>query len=230
MPPPACTLDEFRGFFHAKAFDVVGNGAYRKHLARCKESGDPWAVAMGAQLQAVQNQVKEIHTAVCAMPQTPNRLGEICKDVMMSAQAPIRLHAGCTTCAITSRRCSKCLDLSRSHKGNVHVFVDHRFCYFFMLLWFSNKLEYIIRSFTRTWLDTRAEGETFKTLCCALQAEIEPSVAKMHALVIIAKDHVLSTLARYAQSQQFEPVLQCEKKTGPTSLDPPGVGTPHPKQ
>ena len=137
-----------------------------------------------------------------------HRLAEICRDVMMSAQPPIRLHAGCATCTVTGRRCTKCLDLSRSHKGNAHVYVDPRFCFFFMLLWYCNKLEYVVRSHTRTWLDNRGEDETFKTLCCALQAELEPAIAKMHSLFVIAKDHVLATLRRYAQSHQYEPVLR----------------------
>ena len=209
--PAACTLDEFRGFFHAKAFDVVGNGTYRKHLARCKDAGDPLAVHMGAQLQAIQAHVREVHTAVTAMPHTPNKLAEICRDVMMSAQPPIRLHAGCTTCSITGRRCTKCLDLSRSHKGSTHVYVDPRFCFFFMLLWYCNKLEYIVRSHTRTWLDNRTEEETFKGLCCALTTELEPLIAKMHGLFVIAKDHVIATLRQYAQSHQYEPVLQAQQ-------------------
>jgi hypothetical protein len=203
-----CTIEEFRGFFLAKAFDVIGNGTYRKHLARCKESGDPWAVAMGSHLQAVQSHVREVHAAITAMPTTPNHLAEICRDVMMSAQPPIRLHAGCATCAITGRRCMKCLDLSKTHKGHTHVYVDPRFCCFFMLLWYCNKLEYIVRSFTRTWLDSRSEDESFKELCCALRAEIDPSITGMHSLFVMAKDHVLSTLGHYAQSQKLTPILE----------------------
>ena len=205
MPP--CTLEDFRGFFLAKAYDVVGNGAYRKHLARCKESGDPWALTMTLQLQTVQAQIREVHTAVAAMSPVPSKLNEICKEVMMSAQPPIRLNAGCVTCCITGRRCLKCLDLSKAHKSNSHVYVDPRFCLFFMLLWYCNKLEYIIRCFTRTWLDGRPDGETFKTLCCALRDEIDPTVARMHGLFVSAKDHVLETISRHTQSNQYEPVL-----------------------
>jgi hypothetical protein len=207
-PVSQCALSEFRGFFLAKAFDVVGNGTYKKYLARCKESGDPWAVTMGAQLQAVQSHVREVHAAITAMPPTANHLGEICRDVMMSAQPPIRLHAGCATCAITGRRCMKCLDLSKTHKGHAHVYVDPRFCYFFMLLWYCNKLEYIVRSFTRTWLDSRHEEETFKSLCCALQRDIEPQILSMHALFVTAKAHVLATLAQYAKSNKHAPILE----------------------
>jgi hypothetical protein len=204
----ACTLDEFRGFFLAKAYDVVGNGAYRKHLAKCKEAGDPWAVAMGQHLQAVQAQIREIHAAIVAMPPTPNHLGDLCKNVMMSAQPPIRLNAGCAVCTITGRRCLKCLDLSKTHKGNHHVYVDHRFCFFFMLLWYCNKMEYIVRCFTRTWLDSRPDSETFKSLCCALGAEMEPSVVRMHALFVVGKAHVLSTVSTFVESHRHEPILE----------------------
>jgi hypothetical protein len=205
----SCTLDEFRGFFLAKAYDVIGNGSYRKHLTKCKDSGDPWAVIMGAQLQAVQGHVRDIHNAVAAISTSPNNcLGDICRDVMLSAQPPIRLHAGCTTCSITGRKCMKCLDLSKTHKGHTHVYVDPRFCFFFMLLWFCNKLEYIIRSFTRTWLDSRNESETFKTLCCSLQMDLEPSIVKMHKLFVIAKDHVVETLGRHVESQKHQPILE----------------------
>lgn len=205
--PPACTLDEFRGFFLAKAYDVIGNGAYRKHLARCKDTGDPWAIAMSGQMQVVQAQVREVHAAVTAMPPGPNRLNEICRDVMMSAQPPIRLHAGCVPCSITGRRCIRCLDLSKAHKGNAQLYVDPRFCFFFMLLWYCNKLEYIIRCYTRTWLDQRQDTETFKALCCALRDDLEPTVARMHRLFAVAKDHVLATIQRYTETNTYEPVL-----------------------
>jgi hypothetical protein len=204
----ACTIEEFRGFFLAKAFDVIGNGAYRKHLARCKESGDPWAVLMGGHLQAVQSHVREVNVAVAAIPPTSSHIGDICRDVMVSAQPPIRLHAGCATCAITGRRCMKCLDLSKTHKGHAHIYVDPRFCYFFMLLWYCNKLEYIVRSFTRTWLDSRRDTETFKGLCTAMQNELEPRIVSMHRLFVLAKDHVLLTLSRYATSQKHLPILE----------------------
>jgi len=97
------SADEFKNFFLAKAFDVVGNGSFRKHLARCKDVGDMWAVDMAASIQVMQGQIKEIVGAIQSMPQTPNKFHEICKDVMMSAQPPTKLHAGCVTCSITEK-------------------------------------------------------------------------------------------------------------------------------
>lgn len=204
-----CILDEFRGFFLAKAFDVIGNGLYRKHIARCKDSGDPWAIAMAGHAQTMQNQIREVQAAVAAMQQTPNRLQEICRDVMMSAQPPVRLHGGATTCSITGRRCTRCLDISKAHKHTPHVYVDPRFCFFFMLLWLCNKLEYVVRCFTRDWLDQQPDGETMTRLCERLREELEPTIVKMHRLFVMGKRHVLATLAHHARANQFTPVLVC---------------------
>ena len=209
MPFP--TLDDFRGFFHAKAFDVVGNGTYRKHLARCKETGDHWAMTMGAQIHEVQSQIREVQAAVQDMPRNADRLAEICRDVMMSAQPPIRLFAGHAECAITQRRCTRCLDLSRAQKGHSSVYVDMRFCRFFMLLWYCNKLEYIIRSYTRTWIDMhQGEAETFSELCRVMRAEQEPTIARMHALFVVALQHVFTTLQHHARTNTHAPVLSLQ--------------------
>lgn len=211
MGDPALGLDAFKSYFFAKAFDVVGNGAYKKHLSQCKEVGDPWAVEMTNSIQAVQAHIRDITAAVQGMPHTSNKMHEICKDVMMSAQPPIKLHAGCVTCSITGKQCMKCLDLSKTHKGNSHVFVDARFCFFFMLLWYCNKIEYIIRSFTRTWLDARTSEETFQALCCKMQQEMDPQVARMHQLFVSGHRHITSTLERYEEAHKVTLVLGAKK-------------------
>lgn len=205
------TLAVFKDFFLAKAYDVVGNGTYRKHLSRCKDGGDPWAVDMSSNIQCMQAHIKEITSAVHAMPQTSNRLHEICKDVMMSAQPPIKLHAGCVTCCVTDRKCMKCIDLSKTHKSTSGVFVDARFCYFFMLLWYCNKLEYVIRSFTRTWLDSRPEDDTYRVICASLHDEMAPKIASMHRLFVVAKTHIMRTLETYANAHKLSLFLNLQK-------------------
>jgi hypothetical protein len=202
-----CSLGEFKNFFYAKAFDVVGNGSFKKHLTKCKDAGDLWAVEMSQHIQNVQGHIKEISSVILAMPQTSNRLHEICKDVMVGAQPPTKLHGGCVTCSITQQVCMRCLDLSKTHKSTSNLFVDARFCLFFMLLWFCNKLEYIIRSFTRTWLDSRKETETFQELCFSLQTEMTGQIESMHRLFIMGKEHVLKTLKQYEKTHKLMLVI-----------------------
>lgn len=209
--PRQVTLAEFRSFFLAKAYDVVGNGAFRKHMARCKDVGDVWAVEMAASIQVVQNQIKDVASAVQSIPQTPNKFHEICRDVMMSAQPPTKLYAGCVTCSITGKQAIKCLDLSKTHKSNSNIFVNARFCYFFMLLWYYNKVEYIIRSFTRTWLDSRSEDETYQDICKSMQEEMQETIRQMHKLFVIAKDHITATIDKYVESSRLSLVLTVKK-------------------
>ena len=77
-----------------------------------------------------------------------------------------------------------------------------------MLLWYCNKIEYIVRCYTRTWLDTRPDSETFKSLCCAIGSEMEPSIARMHGLFVLGKAHVLSTIRAYVESNRHAPILE----------------------
>lgn len=205
------TLEEFKSFFLGKAYDVVGNGAFRKHMTRCKDVGDVWAVDMATSIQTVQNQIKDISVAVQSIPPTPNKFHEICKDVMMSAQPPTKLYAGCVTCSITGKQAIKCLDLSKTHKSNSNMFVNARFCYFFMLLWYCNKIEYIIRSFTRTWLDSRGEEETYQDICKAMQEEMQDTIHQMHRLFVIARDHITATIQKYVESSRVSLVLTVKK-------------------
>jgi hypothetical protein len=72
-----------------------------------------------------------------------------------------------------------------------------------MLLWYCNKLEYIIRSFTRTWLDSRDDQETFESQCLAIQIELRPSVEAMHKLFVVARDHIMRTLEKYRESHKL---------------------------
>lgn len=198
-----CTYEEFKNFFYAKAFDVIGNGTFRKHLAKCRDAGDPWAVKMSLHVQAVQGHIKAIHSTVHSMPQTSNNMHEICKDVMVGAQPPTRLHAGCVRCSVTKRQCMKCLDLTRNHKGSQSLFIDARFSLFFMLLWYCNKIEYIIRSYTRTWLDSRSDQETYEAQCRAIQSEMEGVQQSMYNLFTSGKRHITETLKKYEKSYQL---------------------------
>ena len=208
--PTICSLENFKSFFYAKAYDVIGNGSFKKHLARCKDAGDLWAVEMGNHIQIVQQNIREITNKVTGMPQTSNKLHEICRDVMMGAQPPTKLNAGCVKCCITQRQCMKCLDLTRNHKGTQPMFVDARFCYFFMLLWYCNKIEYIIRSFTRTWLDARDENETFQYQCEQIKVEMEDTLLSMHKLFVIAKQHITSTLHHYERNHKLSVFLESD--------------------
>ena len=86
--PEVCSPEAFENFFLAKCYDVISNGQYKKHLVRCKDTGETWAVKMGADVQLVQSCINKVQSAVASMPHMGNHLQEICRSVMNSAQPP----------------------------------------------------------------------------------------------------------------------------------------------
>jgi hypothetical protein len=190
-----CSEKQFKNFFLLKAFDIIGNGSFKKHLARCKDTNDMWAIEMNNDVQHMQAVIKEINVKVQDIPRTPNRIFEICKDVMTSAQPPVKMFAGTVTCTITKNICNRCLDFSKIHKKDTNVFVDARFSHFFLFLWYTNKIEYIIRSYVRHWVYSQTESD-YKTLCEKIQSDLSTKINAMYCLYIKAYNHVMLTLSK----------------------------------
>jgi hypothetical protein len=194
-----CTLDQFKNFFLLKAFDIIGNGTFKKHLSKCKETNDPWAINMTNDVQQIQTILKDLYTKVSELPSTPNNIPDICRDIMSSAQPPIRMFAGTVTCSITNKKVNQCLDFSKIHKKDKHIFVDAKFSHFFLFLWYTNKIEYIIRSYVRNWIFHQSETN-FKKLCDIVQIDLEEKIIKMYNLFCLAYSHVICSINKMINS------------------------------
>ena len=135
MADPEIALEEFRQFYLAKSYDVIGQGTFRKHLCKCKEAGDPWAVEMNAGVTKVHQAVRGVQARVAHIPKPRNALlQQLCRDVMVGAQPPIRMYAGFTTCCLSGVSCNICIDLTRPAKNAQHVHIHARFSHFFLML------------------------------------------------------------------------------------------------
>ena len=191
-----CTLEEFTDYFMAKAYDVIGDGAYRKHLRGCKDAGDAWAVSMHSSVQAVTSDMRQVAAVLANLSGSCSHLASICHHVTVSAQAPIRLHVGSVMCSITRQLCPRCLNLSYNSKVHDCIYVHVRFCRFFMLLWYCYKIEYIVRCCVRAWIDDHVQQNdetTFKHIAHRLQ-EMRPQIKQMHDLFLVAQDHIIASL------------------------------------
>lgn len=200
METDLCTLDQFKNFFYLKAFDIIGNGSFKKHLAKCKETNDNWAIVMLNDVQHIQNIIRNIYNKVHEIPSTPNNIFEICKDIMSSAQPPIKMFAGTVTCSISGVICNQCLDFSKIHKQEGNVFVDAKFSHFFLFLWYTNKIEYIIRSYVRNWVLKQTETN-YKQLCEKIQVDLHKQIEEMHKLFLLAYHHVMLSLQKLIDQQ-----------------------------
>ena len=193
----AVSLEDFKLFYQAKSYDVIGLGSFRRHVCKCKEAGDPWAVEMNAGVSRVQQAVRALQTRISQIPKPRNALlQQLCKDVMVGAQPPIRMYAGYTTCSLSGVSCNTCIDLTRPAKNSQHVHIHARFSHFFLMLWFCSKLEYVVRSCAKAWLERQMDREekTFKELCEQFKDETDEYCRQLHGVLERSYCHVSKTL------------------------------------
>ena len=61
---PSISPKDFEHFYLAKSYDVIGQGSFRKHLCKCKEAGDSWALEMNQGLGKIQATIKQIQSRI----------------------------------------------------------------------------------------------------------------------------------------------------------------------
>ena len=189
--------DHFRHFYLAKSYDVIGAGTFRRHLCRCKEAGDPWAVEMNSGVNVIHQAVRHIQTRISQIPRPRHALlQQLCKDVMVGAQPPIRMYAGYTTCCLSGVSCNTCIDLTRPSKNAQHIHIHARFSHFFLMLWYCSKLEYVIRSCAKAWLERQSsrEDRNFKSLCEQFKDETDDYCLSLYGVFARSCAHVNRTL------------------------------------
>ena len=157
-------IDEpsFVGFMLAKSYDVLSDCSFKRHLIQSRDRGDAWAVGMHAQLTRITAACKRVQTLIIAMQDTPQHRdwAMICRDVMASASPPVKVFTGRTQCHLTAAGLDHSLDLSKAGKNAKDIRVHLRFFYFFLYIWLISKIEYVIRSSVKSWLEPEPERDS----------------------------------------------------------------------
>ena len=115
---------------------------------------------------------------------------------MVGAQPPIRMYAGYTTCCLSGVSCNTCIDLTRPSKNAQHIHIHARFSHFFLMLWYCSKLEYVIRSCAKAWLERQSsrEDRNFKSLCEQFKDETDDYCLSLYGVFARSCAHVNRTL------------------------------------
>ena len=208
----AVISEDFTGFLLSKAFDVLSNGQFKRHLIQSRDRGDAWAIQMHAQQNRIVQECKGIHAKITHLLEKAHSAGwaQICKDVMSSAQPPIRVFTGYSQCAITGESLSYSVDLSRNCKNSSDVHVHLRFWHFFILLWFTAKIEYVIRSCTKQWMEGNASqpGEGMTALCERFREMNHDLVQQMAQLFKMALDYVNNSIDLYREQFDVHSIIR----------------------
>jgi hypothetical protein len=205
------TLEEFDAYVRIKAYDVICSGNFRRHLSACRDNGDKWAITMYNGQNAVQARARELATLVGQL-NTPHSqaVQRVCKDVMSCAQPPVKVLTGYNVCCLTGLSVEHCIDLTRMAKNPKEVHVHPRFRYFFMLLWYCAKLEYVIRACTKRWVEAQARKptqETYTQVCEEYSRDTAEQTERLFRLFVMGLDYTSRSLVLYRDKCALRPAL-----------------------
>jgi len=190
-------LCEFRDYVNCKALDVIsGDGSYRRYLYQCVEKQDEWAVRMHCNVAKVTAYVRDIHGLVDRVRSLQCPVARVCTEVVTAMHAPVRVVPRLAVCAITGLHTQGCIDVSRATKTENPVLVHPKFHYFFLMLYYVHRLEHVVRSFTKYWLEQQDPEATMAQLTGAFGAQ-EQLFADMHRAFMEGSRHVVDSLQHY---------------------------------
>lgn len=204
-------LENFEAYFHVKAFDVISAGQFKKHISKCRECGDHWAVQMYARHCVTANRLRDL-TSLISQLTTPSSLTlqKVCKDVISCAQPPIKVLTGQNVCCLTSMTIEHCVDLTKPGKNAKEVHVHPRFWHFFLFLWFCSKLEYVIRACTKQWMDiagSACKSKDYMEICKEFTTQNSEFVKKLHELFELGHSYVTTSLIMHRDKAIVQPIL-----------------------
>jgi hypothetical protein len=208
----------FKDFVVCKALDVIsGNCAYRKYLHQCCENGEEWALKVSANVASVSLVIKELHALVDRVRRLPNsRLGKVCGEIVSSMHSPVRVIPGWSTCGlvrmflceynlmrnplclgiITDCQAQNCIDVSRATKQNQSIPVHSKFQYFVLMCFYCCRIEHVVRTYTKIWLEGQPTEADMNQLTARFQEQDE-LFAKMYDRFVEGHAHVKASLEAY---------------------------------
>ena len=194
--PESLAEDKLRNYVFFKAFDIIGDGGYRRFILKNKNNGEPWAVSMYNDTQhttrffrATLQLVGKLAGNVPCM-----KLYKLCQRVTNDMNPPsVSTHGWCI-CALTGMRTENTTQLGRSNKGDV-CYVHRKFHAFFTMLWFVARFELCIKYATTQWLqhnNNTSDGK-IQILCEKLQND-ESFIQNICQSILHATQHVTDSV------------------------------------
>jgi hypothetical protein len=198
--PDLMNPSKLRNYILFKAFDIVGDGGYRRFLLKNKNNGEAWAVSM---YNDTQHTNRCLRTTLQLIGQLAGnvpcvKLFKICQRVTNDMNPPALSTHGWCICALTGMRTENTTQIGRSNKGDI-CHVHRKFHIFFTMLWFISRFELCIKYATLQWLqENNSSVNNIQTLCEKLQKDqsFTESISKS---IIMATQHVTDSIIMHVQ-------------------------------
>lgn len=215
----ALTFDQFANYVHFKAFDVIGDGQYRKFLVKCRDNSEMWAINIFQDVQSVNSLIKQVSTEINKLLDIGCiKIHRICSEITTCINPPVRQKMGWHICNLSGMRSDNCVEISRSGRAETFAVVNAKYTKFILMLWFVSRLDHIIKIITKHWLEQNKnhfENESLDKLekCQKFQKEYTDMKNLYHSF-IKAHTHVLKSFEFCQQSYNFDLQSSTKNKSG----------------
>ncbi len=156
----ALKIEDVQAYVTYKAFDVIGNGTYRKFVNHAKEKDEQWACKTIASIVAIQTTFKQIQVFVNDLQSACNKRGlyQLCQSVIENNTPPTDQNTVIAECCISGKQKCQCIVLRCKGRGTSSITVQGRFSHFILMLWTVFKMDLVIKTVTRDFIDSLDSG------------------------------------------------------------------------
>eukprot|EP00961_Rhodomonas_salina_P074238 997511-Rhodomonas_salina.3 len=196
------TYEMFKSYVCTKAYDIIGSGAYKTFLVKCRDNNDEWAMQVHHNMSCMLDNVKSITSLILQLRRfSASGLGAICKDIITNTTPPSFVGPTWNVCQISGQHTASCMELQRSqHKPSGQVYIHEQYIEFLNLLWFVCKIEHVVRNYTRQWLrqlDPATSEQNMAEMCRLFACQDEQFRRFFHAFEY-GRRYVRTSLQRYS--------------------------------
>ena len=209
------SLECFTSYVNTKAFDVIGNGAYKTFLVKCRDNNDEWATQAHKYNTLVVDFVRSINGLINDIRRLDAAgIAVISKEIVTNTTPPSYSRECFNVCQISGQHSASCVEIQRSqHKNSVTIYIHSKYITFLNVMWFVCKIDHVIRNYTRQWMWSNEEKLQNMSLSetCNLFTENTETVKSLYHVFINGGRMVHMSFSKHLSIVLNDPplVIQC---------------------
>lgn len=185
------SFEVFKQYAVCKGCDVISESRFKKHMMHCREIGDTWAVHAQQCISEVLAHVRQLSERIRDLETLPNPpLKTICDAVICMPLPPNTQETYSGICSISKVQSRNNIVIQRKKQDANRILVNAHFAHFFTLLWFAIKIDYVMRNYTRFWLDEQEDTLDIEQLCHQFETQNDDMFEKFRTTFNCAVQHV----------------------------------------
>lgn len=211
------SYEDFRDFVLSRAYDIISENRFKKWFIRGKDAQDEWALKMQASISLVQTNVRRVSEAVASLSELPgDKIKKICDSVLLMQLPPDDSFMEPGRCMISGLKSYALVNLCPKLLAPDKILISPSLLHFFQVYWFVMKLDYVVRNFTRSWIDDRCGENTIKEICNEFCAD-DQFTQSAWTVFKHGCSHILQSVSHHEESCKRQEVVATTPPPPPRS-------------